>query len=276
MLAALAASPAFAAEGPLARAADWAALSRPTPGPARSIGTTNLGCIAGAVALPPEGPGWQAIRVSRNRHWGHPATIALVAHVAGEARRAGLPDLWIGDLGQPRGGPMPWGHASHQSGLDADIWLDLRPKPRVPAAQREELAIPYLVLPDESAVDPARWTPRHATLIRIAAEAPGLDRLLVNPAIKRRLCADHRGEPWLRRVRPWRGHDSHMHLRLRCPADSPECRDIAPPPPGDGCDATLDWWFTPESRQRPPPPARPPAPPRMPLACAALLSAPSP
>nr|WP_281244613.1 penicillin-insensitive murein endopeptidase [Falsiroseomonas stagni] len=249
-------------------------MPRPTAGPAQSIGTTNLGCIAGAVALPPEGPGWQAIRTSRNRHWGHPATIALVAHVAGQARLAGLPDLWIGDLSQPRGGPLPWGHASHQTGLDADIWLDLRPKPRVPASQREELSIPSLVLPDESAVDPARWTPRHATLIRIAAEAPGLDRLLVNPAIKRRLCADHRGEAWLRRVRPWRGHDSHMHLRLRCPADSPECRDIAPPPPGDGCDASLDWWFTPESRQRPAPPARPAPPPRMPLACAPLLTAP--
>ena len=212
------------------------------------------------------GPGLAGHPHQSQRHWGHPATIALVAHVAGQARQAGLPDLWIGDLSQPRGGPLPWGHASHQTGLDADIWLDLRPKPRVPASQREELSIPSLVLPDESAVDPARWTPRHATLIRIAAEAPGLDRLLVNPAIKRRLCADHRGEAWLRRVRPWRGHDSHMHLRLRCPADSPECRDIAPPPPGDGCDASLDWWFTPESRQ---PPHRQPGRRRHP-ACAGL------
>lgn len=273
LLVVLLAAPVGAAEGPVARASDWAALARPSGGPPRAIGGTGLGCIAGAVALPPEGPGWQAVRVSRNRHWGHPATIAIVAHVAGRARAAGLPDLWIGDLGQPRGGPMPWGHASHQTGLDVDIWLDLRPKPRVPAARREELSIPSLVLPDESAVDPARWTARHAALIRIAAEAPGLDRLLVNPAIKRRLCADHRGEPWLRRVRPWRGHDSHMHLRLRCPPGSPDCRDIAPPPPGDGCDSTLEWWFTPEAR-RPPPrgPARPP--PRLPLACAAVLHAP--
>jgi penicillin-insensitive murein endopeptidase len=271
----LAPLPALALEAPLARAADWAAPPRPTPGPARSIGTTNLGCLAGAAALPPDGPGWQAIRTSRNRHWGHPDTIALVAQVAGRARAAGLPDLWIGDLSQPRGGPLPWGHASHQSGLDADIWLDLRPKPRAPAAQREDLSIPTLVRPDGEDVDPARWTARHATLIRIAAEAPNLDRLLVNPAIKRRLCADHRGAAWLRRVRPWRGHDSHMHLRLRCPADSPECRDIAPPPPGDGCDASLDWWFSEEARNPPrPPPARPAAPPRLPLACAAVLAMP--
>jgi penicillin-insensitive murein endopeptidase len=274
LLALLLAAPARAAEPPPARAADWAALPRPTAGPPRAIGGTSLGCLAGAVALLPEGPGWQAIRTSRNRHWGHPAAIELVEHVAGRARAAGLPDLWIGDIAQPRGGPMPWGHASHQTGIDADIWLDLRPKPRVPAAQREELSIPSLVLADESGVDPARWTPRHATLIRIAAEAPGVDRLLVNHAIKRRLCADHRGEVWLRRVRPWRGHDSHMHIRLRCPSDSPDCVDIAPPPPGDGCDASLDWWLTPEARRPPMPPARPAPPPRLPAACGAVLVAP--
>ncbi len=273
-LVALGVAPSHAAEPPLARAADWAALPRPTPGPPRAIGGTALGCLAGAVALPPEGPGWQAIRTSRNRHWGHPAAIDLVANVSGRARAAGLPDLWIGDIAQPRGGPMPWGHASHQTGIDIDIWLDLRPKPRVPAAQREELSIPSLVLPDESNVDPARWTPRHAALIRIAAEAPGVDRLLVNHAIKRRLCADHRGEAWMRRVRPWRGHDSHMHVRLRCPEDSPECRDIAPPPPGDGCDASLDWWLTPEARRPSSAPARPAAPPRLPQACALVLAAP--
>jgi len=261
-------------QGPAARAADWAALPRPSLAPPRAIGRTNLGCLAGAQALAPEGPGWQAIRTSRNRHWGHPATLGLVAHIAGQARAAGLPDLWIGDLSQPRGGPMPWGHASHQSGLDADIWLDLRPKPRVPAAMREDLTIPSLVRADGQDVDPARWTVRHATLIRIAAEAPGLDRLLVNPAIKRRLCADHAGAPWLRRVRPWRGHDSHMHLRLRCPADSPGCQDIAPPPPGDGCDASLDWWFSAEARQPPPRRPGPPGPPpRLPASCTAVLEA---
>lgn len=264
-----------AAEGPPARAADWAALSRPAAGPARAIGGTSLGCLAGAVRLPPDGPGWQAVRVSRNRHWGHPEAIHFVEHLAGRARAAGLPDLWIGDIAQPRGGPLPWGHASHQTGLDVDVWLDLRPKPRVPAAQREELEIPSLVLPDESGVDPQRWSPRHAELIRMAAEAPGVDRVLVNHAIKRRLCAEHGGAAWLRRVRPWRGHDSHMHVRLRCPADSPDCRDIAPPPPGDGCDATLDWWLTPEARRPPAPASRPSVPPRLPVACAAVISAPA-
>ncbi|OYW07949.1 MAG: hypothetical protein B7Z53_05475, partial [Rhodospirillales bacterium 12-71-4] len=187
---------AAAVEAPPARAADWAALPLPSPGPARAIGGTALGCLAGGVALPAAGPGWQAINTHRNRQWGHPATLALLRHLAGQARSAGLPDLYIGDLSQPRGGPMPSDHASHQNGLDADIWLDLRPKPSLPASRRSNLAIPSLVRPDGQAVDPARWTPRHAALIRLAAESPGLDRLLVNPAIKRRLCAEHRGAPW--------------------------------------------------------------------------------
>jgi penicillin-insensitive murein endopeptidase len=249
----------------------WAAIATPAPGPARVIGSTTLGCIAGAVQLPADGPGWQAIRVSRNRHWGHPATIRFVERLAGAARRAGLPDLYIGDLSQPRGGPMPWGHVSHQNGLDVDIWLDLTPKPALPPRAREELRIESLVQPDQRSVDPARFTPDHVRLLRLAATTPGVDRILVHHAIKRELCRLHRGEDWLRRIRPWRGHDSHMHVRLSCPPGERECRDIAPPPPGDGCDASLDWWLTPEA-SRPPP--RPPGPaPVLPAACAAVLRA---
>jgi len=253
-------------------AAAWAAAPGPTPGPARIVGGTGLGCIAGAEALPPDGPGWQAVRLSRNRNWGHPALLAAIRDLAAASRRAGLPDLWIGDLGQPRGGPMPYGHASHQAGLDADVWLDLSPKPPAPVAARERIPERSLVLADESGVDPRLFTPAHARLIRLAAELPGIDRVLVNHGIKRSLCAAHAGEPWLRRVRPWRGHDSHMHVRLRCPAGSPDCRDLPPPPAGDGCDATLAWWLTPEARQ---PPRGGPAgpPPRMPAACPGILGA---
>ncbi len=250
----------------------WSAVERPTPGPPRVIGSTALGCLAGAMQLPFEGPGYQAVRVSRNRHWGHPELIRFVQEFARGAQRQGFPDLWIGDLAQPRGGPMPWGHVSHQTGLDVDIWLDLGAKPALSRAQREEIRVASLVRPDQSGVDPARFTARHAALIRLAAEHPGVDRVIVNHGIKRSLCTTHRGEAWLRRVRPWRGHDSHMHIRLRCPANSPDCREAPPIPAGDGCDASLDWWLTEEAR-RPPAPA-PGPPPALPAACQALLRAP--
>jgi penicillin-insensitive murein endopeptidase len=263
--------PGLAGAQDISRAEAWGAVATPAPGPPRIIGGTSLGCVAGAVQLPAEGPGWQAVRVGRNRHWGHPAMVAWVQEFAARARAAGFPDLYIGDLAQPRGGPMTFGHASHQTGIDADIWLDVNPKPRTTAAQREVIPIVSLVLPDETGVDPRVFTDRHAALIRLAAEQRGLDRLLVNHAIKRELCRRHRGEAWLRRVRPWRGHDSHMHIRLPCPAGQPECRDIAPPPPGDGCDASLDWWLSPEARR--PAPRPPGPPPRMPEACAGVLLA---
>jgi len=266
---ALAAAPAGAAE-----AEAWAAASHPTPGAPRLIGGHGLGCIAGAVSLPPEGPGWQVVRLSRNRFWGHPSLVAYLEDLAARARAAGLPTLWIGDLGQPRGGPLPWGHASHQIGLDADVWLDLSPKPVLSSAARERVEVASLVRPDGMTVDHRRFTPAHAALIRLAAEHPEVDRIFVNPAIKRALCVAEPQAAWLRRVRPWRGHDSHMHVRLRCPAGQPECRDQAPVPPSNGCDASLDWWFTAEARQ-PHRPAAPTAPrPQMPTACAGVLGAP--
>ncbi len=247
----------------------WAAAAGPAAGPPRAIGATTLGCLAGGVALPPEGPGWQAVRLSRNRHWGHPELVRFVRSVAAQAQARGFPDLWIGDLAQPRGGPMPWGHVSHQTGLDVDIWLDLSPKPASGRAARETIAVPSLVLPGETGVDPARWTPHHAELLRLAAEHPGVDRVLVNHAIKRHLCARHAGEQWLRRIRPWRGHDSHMHIRIACPAGSAECVPAPPIPAGDGCDASLDWWLGEEARRPAPRAAGPP--PRLPATCAAVL-----
>jgi len=252
-------------------ASAWASAIGPAPGSPRSIGGTGAGCLVGAVPLPPDGPGWQAVRLARNRHWGQPALVAAIRDLAGRATRASLPPLLIGDMAQPRGGPLPYGHASHQTGLDVDIWLDVTARPALTAAERENPAIASLVAADGQDVDPARWQPGHATLIRLAAETPGVDRVLVNPAIKRALCRADPGAGWLRAVRPWWGHDSHLHLRLRCPPGQPECRELPPPPPGDGCDPTLDWWFSEAARHPAPRPPGPPAP--LPPACAGVLGA---
>ena len=47
------------------------------------------------------------------------------------------------------------------------------------------------------------------------------------------------------KVRPWYGHNDHIHVRLKCPADSPNCRKQPPVPGGDGCAAKeLDYWFS--------------------------------
>ncbi len=105
----------------------FGAKQEPAPLQSRAIGTYARGCLAGAAPLAINGPAWQVMRLSRNRNWGHPSLIALVERLAGDARGDGWNGLLVGDLAQPRGGPMLTGHSSHQIGLDADIWLTPMP-----------------------------------------------------------------------------------------------------------------------------------------------------
>ena len=102
-------------------------VARPAPLEARSIGAYSRGCLAGAVAMPVDGPAWQVMRLTRNRNWGHPELIAFLERLATAGKRVGWPGLLVGDMSQPRGGPMITGHASHQIGLDADIWFEPMP-----------------------------------------------------------------------------------------------------------------------------------------------------
>ena len=93
------------------------------------IGSYAKGCSAGSVELPETGPTWQAMRLSRERNFGHPMMIQYLMDLSQEAAALGWgKGLYIGDISQPRGGPMTSGHASHQIGLDADIWW-LAPTP---------------------------------------------------------------------------------------------------------------------------------------------------
>jgi len=249
-----------------AGASPWSEVVTPAPGPARAIGEPAKGCLAGAVALPADGPGFETIRLSRRRYFGHPDTVAFVERLGRSARAAGLEPFYVGDMAQPRGGPLPSGHASHQTGIDVDIWFNLDPKPDLLAAQREEVALPSMVLPDQRAVDPAHFGAPQVRLLRLAASDPAVDRIFVHWTIKRALCAGFGGAGqgdrfWLHRLRPWYGHDDHFHVRLHCPQDSPDCRPQPPVPEGDGCDASLDWWF----RQPRPQAAPSPAPRRLPV-----------
>jgi penicillin-insensitive murein endopeptidase len=248
----------------------------PAPGPLRIIGGPGGGCIQGAVRLPDTAPGMQTIRLGRSSFWGAPQTISALELLARRAQAAGLPDLYMNDISNPRGGPMPGGHISHQMGLDADVWLDVRgPHLLMPVAARETIDPVSLVRPDGRAVDPALWRPEHVTLLHLATQLPGIDRVLVNPAIKKQLCETVTGDrSWLRLVRPWYGHASHMHINFVCPPGQPECPARPPLPAGEGCDASLQWWFDQLDKPAAPGPARPPKRPPLPAACRAILAAP--
>lgn len=258
----------------------FARKTLPAPMQARAIGFYARGCVAGAVALPVNGATWQVMRLSRNRNWGHPSLVRFLERFAAKAPKVGWRGLLVGDLSQARGGPMLTGHASHQVGLDADIWLTPMPDRELSREEREEMSATNVVAPDRRGVDPAAWTRAHGAVIKAAAQEPDVERILVNPAIKKALCREAGNDrSWLHKVRPYYGHNYHFHVRLRCPADSPDCRPQEPTPSADGCGKELDWWFRP-AILNPPPPKEPPKP-RPPLlmadlppACRQVLMAP--
>jgi penicillin-insensitive murein endopeptidase len=222
----------------------WPKLESPSPGPARAIGEYSAGCVQGASALPLDGVGYQIMRPSRKRYYGHPQLLAFIRALGRDVKKQGLGVLLVGDLSQPRGGRAAGGHSSHQTGLDVDLWY-WRPASKHPlsAEQRETLAAPS-VLNEQKTGMQKQWQKRVAQLLRLSVQQESVDRVFVHPAIKRELCASGAAEDraWLRKVRPWYGHDDHFHVRLACPPGESSCRGQVPLEAGDGCDA-LAWWF---------------------------------
>ena len=253
----------------------------PAPMEARAIGFYSRGCLAGAKALPINGPSWQVMRLSRNRNWGHPDLIQYLERLADKVPKvSGWPGLLVGDISQVRGGPMLTGHASHQLGLDADIWLTPMPRRELSRQEREEMSATMVVARDRKDVNPEIWNRDYVAVIKAAAQDRKVERILVNAAIKKALCRDAGNDrAWLHKVRPYWGHDYHFHIRIGCPAGSPECRPQDPAPATDGCGSELDWWFQdsvlyPQPSLIPPKPKPPLTMADLPDACRQVLLAP--
>ena len=265
--------------------ARFGAVTLPTEAPAQPIGFYAKGCMTGAMALPADGPTWQAMRLSRNRSWGNPAMIALLERFSQDAAKyVGWPGILVGDIAQPRGGPMFNGHASHQIGLDADVWLTPMPSQRLTVEEREDLPFTTMLQKNKFlTVDPNVWTDSRARLLMLAASYPEVERIFVNPAIKKKMCDTWTGDRTnLGKLRPEYGHDSHFHIRLKCPPGAAACKSQAPVAAGDGCGKPLAWWFTKEpwAPAKPKPGAKPVKPREvmvsdLPKACSAILGAPS-
>jgi penicillin-insensitive murein DD-endopeptidase len=245
-------------------------------------GFYSNGCLAGAEGLPISGNTWQVMRLSRNRNWAHPDMIALLKRLSIKAHKdAGWPGILVGDMGQPRGGPTFTGHASHQIGLDADIWLTPMPDHLLSREEREEKSAVMMVREDRLDIDPKVFTAGHVAVIRDAAQEPAVQRIFVNAAIKKALCREARGDrSWLSKVRPWWGHDYHFHIRMKCPAGNSQCKGQQDQAEGEGCKpADLAYWFQ-DSVLHPEPPKEPPKPShgitlaQLPAACRQVLAAP--
>jgi penicillin-insensitive murein endopeptidase len=246
----------------------WQQINHPVAGSAQAIGGFSNGCIIGAQPLPLNSADYQVMRPDQRRYFGHPDLLAFIQRLGTEANQQRLGMVLIGDMAMPAGGRFSSGHASHQSGLDVDIWLQL-PRQRWSSQQLLKPQPIDLVTNDGKSVRSSQWQPQIESLIKAAAQDSEVTRIFVNPAIKQRLCDDAGSDrAWLHKVRPWFGHRAHMHVRLRCPAGSLECKEQDAPPAGDGCGAELTSWFEPhQPSSKPGKPAIPPLPPT----CQALL-----
>jgi penicillin-insensitive murein endopeptidase len=259
----------------------FARKTLPAAMPSRVIGSYSKGCLAGAEQMPVNGDTWQVMRLSRNRNWGYPDMIALIKRLSLKAHKDGWPGILVGDIAQPRGGPALSGHASHQIGLDADIWLTPMPAHRLSREEREEMSAVMMVREDRLDIDPKVWTPSHVLVLRDAAQEPNVQRIFVNAAIKKALCHEAKGDrSWLSKIRPWWGHDYHFHIRMACPSGAGDCKGQKPQEGGEGCSASdLAFWFK-DSVIHPEPPKVPPTPSagitlaQLPMACKQVLAAP--
>jgi penicillin-insensitive murein endopeptidase len=254
---------------------DWSKITQPNKATTtQSIGKYDGGCVSGAVPLPLEGTGYQVMRLSRSRYFGHPDLIRFIENLGRAANDQKIGTLLVGDLGQPRGGPSLSGHRSHQTGLDVDIWFMLSPiasTHKLDANERETWGAPSMLASNSDTIDNQQWTGQHEKMLEAAARMPEVERIFVNPSIKRLLCTNKANHGWLRKIRPWWKHDDHFHVRLKCPDGNPHCTSQAALPEGNGCDASLAYWFSEEAKHPKKPQAKPGRP-RLPDRCDAVLN----
>ena len=217
----------------------WAKFRQPAPGVPEVVGSYANGCLVGGAELSASGPGYQSIRRYRQRFFGHPRLIAFIERFGQSIKSSGFDDILVGDLSQIRGGPLPFGHRSHQLGLDADLWFTAPQG----SDRKDDKNFPSLVNVHTETIDRDVWSERISNTLRLAAEDKDVARIFVHWVIKHELCKSvDKDRSWLRKVRPWWGHSRHFHVRLHCPKDSAACISQATIPEGDGCGK--EHWFS--------------------------------
>ncbi|WP_227006650.1 penicillin-insensitive murein endopeptidase [Shewanella donghaensis] len=224
----------------LARVNPWELATSIYQGDSAAIGSYANGCLSGAQALPLTGEGYQVIRSQRQRYYGHPNLVTFISQYSKQLSHEGINNILIGDMSMPRGGQFDFGHSSHQIGLDVDIWLKLTDR----SLTNEQIQKPM----HQSVVNKASfsvndaWLNKHRTMLKLAAQHDQVARIFVSPVIKQQLCNErNKNDLWLQKIRPWWGHTSHMHVRLKCPEGNSLCKDQKAIKPGHGCEE-LTWW----------------------------------
>ena len=139
---------------------------------------------------------------------------------------------------------MTWGHKSHQTGLDVDIYFAKKPQDELSDNDLKKLALISLLDKKQENINQDIWSKYYSNLLQRVSDDANVSRVFVNPIIKNQLCLDNKGDrSWLGKIRPWGGHYEHFHVRLKCDKNSEECIEQHSVPTGDGCGKELDNWL---------------------------------
>ncbi len=247
----------------------WEKVEKPSPGASESIGYYSAGCLAGGKSLKTYSPFYYVMKPSRKRYYGHPKLLSFLIDLGRDLKRSENKIMLLGDLSQPKGGPMIYAHASHQIGLDVDIWFRMVSKEKVLTLEESENWAATSYVAGENLTDD--WHGGIEKMIQLSAQDKRVQRVLVNPVVKKHFCHKYPGKQWMRKIRAWYGHDDHAHVRLYCDKKNPYCEPQSDPPIGDGCDENLEWWFTEEAKLEALNHRKDPETPKLPAKCHELL-----
>lgn len=214
-----------------------------------SIGRYHAGCMKNSKELPAGGFGYQVIRTKRKRNYGNQLMIEYIRDLSRKFNKIYNSNLLIADISKKQGGPIPYDHSSHQIGLDADILLFHKFQHEKIYSRNEIQELePVSVLDDsKKSIDFSKWSHLNGELLKTAAKDSDVNKIFINPVIKKHLCSVYPNQPWLKKLRPWWGHDGHFHVRLRCPDNNHKCVDQSEPRKIE-CGKQLEKWLTEEGR----------------------------
>lgn len=218
----------------------------PTSGNHESAGFYSSGCLLGALEISESGKGFQLLKPERRRNFTHPETKKLFTHVMAKHFEKHGNYYLTGDFSLSQGGPTLSGHSSHQNGLDIDIFFDSTKSVLSRNALKIHKIDSYLL--NNEKINLKKWNKPLEELIVMFAKDERVDRLFIHPKFKQLFCEKRYelklSEKDLIKIRPWYGHDEHIHVRLSCPADSPNCVKQPIPQEKETCGKDLNWWFT--------------------------------
>lgn len=204
------------------------------------VGFYTDGSLTDAECLPTHGEGFMQLYRDVNHIFATRPLLNMIVEAASDLNEK-YPNrdrLQVEEMSAREGGDIE-GHASHENGLDVDIQFFKRDGvEHVPTAQ--QYYAPSMVV--GGAVSPNFDVERNWELMKALHRHGDVQRIFIDTKLKAALCSYARSTgdynsniKVLRSLQHQTNHQDHIHVRLRCPPNTPRCTPQADPPAGSGC-----------------------------------------